>query len=309
MSKFTFLPGRWRRGGEAARHAEAIRDILDTPPIVPASDGLVLFAEIGTAELLPTLVAVKSLHAQLKRGRVVLLDDGTLTGEDRALLAHHCGDPELIAAAGDEGSAGFLSGKGWKAFCTVLARRQSEYWLWLGSDSVTIAAVPEVERAIALNASCMLPGPGKAEEPQGLGEFVRAHYPAGPADGDAATRIESRLAKVARSDWRYLRGSAGLLGFGAGGPGLRFAASACHVLESLVGASTMRDPGAVQIAANLHLASEKRTVLLPRARYRHDGREAWDEGAAFFRFAEPDRYADGTYASISRVAIEGLLAR
>ena len=79
-----------RRFG-AWQHGRAVRSILDTPPIVPLDDGVVLFSMIGTAVLLPYLVAVKSLHAQLQRGRIMLLDDGTLTATDKAHLAHHCG--------------------------------------------------------------------------------------------------------------------------------------------------------------------------------------------------------------------------
>ena len=70
-------------------HRAAARAVLDTPPIVPADDGLVLFSMIGTRVLLPYLVAVKSLHAQLRKGRIVILDDGTLTDADRQILAAH----------------------------------------------------------------------------------------------------------------------------------------------------------------------------------------------------------------------------
>ena len=87
------LPYRWRRRIDSGRHDRAIRAILDTPPIRPATDGLVLFSMIGTAVLLPYLVAVKSLWHQLRRGRIVILDDGTLTASDKAVLARHCGDP------------------------------------------------------------------------------------------------------------------------------------------------------------------------------------------------------------------------
>ena len=40
----SFLPHRWRAKREATRHAEAIAGILDTAPIRPKQDGLVLFS-------------------------------------------------------------------------------------------------------------------------------------------------------------------------------------------------------------------------------------------------------------------------
>ena len=99
MNMTSILPRRWRAKQEATRHNEAIAEVLSTPPIVPKADGVVLFSMIGTAVLLPYLVAVKSLWHELRRGRVAILDDGTLTAQDRAVLAHHCGDPEIISIA------------------------------------------------------------------------------------------------------------------------------------------------------------------------------------------------------------------
>ena len=57
---------------------------------------MVIFSMMGTRVLLPYLVAVKSFHAQLAIGRVVILDDGTLTAADRAVLAHHLGNPSIL---------------------------------------------------------------------------------------------------------------------------------------------------------------------------------------------------------------------
>lgn len=305
MSNLSPLPRRWLRNPQAARHAETIRDILDTPPITPSTNGLVLFAEIGTAKLLPFLVAIKSLHARLGRGRVALLDDGTLIGADRALLAHHCGDPEIIPPASNSDTA-LPDGSAWHALRTVLERRRTEYWLSLSSDSVTIGPVPEIEQAIALNASFLLLGEGPLEGPKPLRDFCRAAYPDGPIDGNVTAQLESRLGEIARPDRRYVRGDAGLMGFAAGGPGLHFAAASRSDLEHLVDAKRMSEPGAAQVAANLQLSSENRTQFLPRERYRHDGAAGWDQSTSFLRFAGEDRHADGRYAEASRIAIEAL---
>ena len=81
----------------SARFHLAARRILDTPPIVPREDGVILFSMMGSRVLLAYLVAIKSVHASLQKGRIVILDDGTLTDRDRALLAHHCGDPHIVS--------------------------------------------------------------------------------------------------------------------------------------------------------------------------------------------------------------------
>ena len=64
------------------RHWRGAKAVLATPPLVPADDGVILFSMIGTRVLYPYLVAIKSLHHNLGRGRVVILDDGTLSVDD-----------------------------------------------------------------------------------------------------------------------------------------------------------------------------------------------------------------------------------
>ncbi|MEN7538400.1 hypothetical protein [Aurantiacibacter flavus] len=292
---------RGRSNDETARHAAANPAILETPPIAPHGESLVLFTEIGNAQLLRCLVAIKSLHAQLGRGRVALLDDGTLTGADRAVLAHHCGDPEIIAPAD--------TGPGWRALETLLKRRGSAYWLWLSGDSVTIGPVPEIEQAIAINASFLLPLEGSANHPEPLSDFARAAFPDGPVSGEVMARLESRLARIDRPGWRYVQSDAGLMGFAAGGPGIRFAAACRAELEELIGADDVNGPEAAQVAASLLLASESRTVLLPQERYRHGGATGWNDGTSFLHFSGGDRHAGEHYAQASQIAIEALRSR
>ena len=162
MNMGNLLPRRWRTRIEATRHAEAISDVLETPPIEPRQDGVVLFSMIGTAVLLPYLVAVKSLWHHLGRGRVAILDDGTLTAQDRAILAHHCGDPQIMRIA-DVKLNEFPAGGTWERLLTILDNRAGEYWIQLDSDTVTIGAVPEISEAIARNRSFLFLGGKDAE--------------------------------------------------------------------------------------------------------------------------------------------------
>ncbi len=304
MSKFSLLPRRWRVKQDAARHAAAIADILDTPPIVPRHDGVVLFSMIGTAVLLPYLVAVKSLWHQLGRGRIAILDDGTLTGADRAVLAHHCGDPEILSIARVD-TNGFPTGGCWERFLSILDRRSSEYWIQLDSDTVTLGPVPELVEAMALNRSFTLLGGADAGEAMlPLGDFARTFYPAGPADGHIQTRIESRMGEMtSRGEWRYIRGCAGFAGFAAGGPGRPLAAAFLAQMERIVGPQDIATWGTEQIASNFHIANEPRAAALPYGRYMNYWAEAWGADTAFVHFVGTHRYDHGAYEAASRQAI------
>ena len=305
MTMQRFLPHRWRTRLDAARHAEAIAGVLDTPPIVPRTDGLVLFSMIGTAVLLPYLVAVKSLWRQLGRGRVAILDDGTLTSEDRALLAHHCGDPEIIRIAAVRTDP-FPRGGTWERLLTILDRREREYWLQLDSDTVTLGPVDEVADAIARNRSFTLLGGSDAEiGALPCAEFAARRYPGGPVEGHVQHRFESRLAALSAGR-RYVRGCSGFAGFAAGGPGRELARTFLAALEQLVGPDDVTIWGTEQLASNFHIANEPEPVLLPYARYLNYWGEPWAGDARFVHFVGTHRYDNGAYAAESRRIIEAL---
>ncbi|MCA1661416.1 MAG: hypothetical protein LC648_04370, partial [Novosphingobium sp.] len=90
------LPDRALRKWRERRHARLAQAVLETPPVRVRDDGLIVFSMIGTRVLLPYLVAAKSLHQRLGgRGRFAVLDDGSLTADDRAVLDRHLDRPEL----------------------------------------------------------------------------------------------------------------------------------------------------------------------------------------------------------------------
>lgn len=306
MNMSSLLPRRWRSKLEATRHTEAIAGILTTAPIAPKQDGVVLFSMIGTAVLLPYLVAVKSLWHHLQRGRVAILDDGTLTAQDRAILAHHCGDPQLFSIAQVD-TGGFPQGGCWERFLTILDHRGGEYWIQLDSDTVTLGVVPELAQAIATNRSfTLLGGEDCGDLPLDLAGFAAAAYPDGPAEGHIQTQVESRLGQIDKPDWRYVRGCAGFTGFAAGGPGRSLAAAFLKQMAALVGEDQLATWGTEQIASNFHIANEPSPVLLPYARYLNYWNEDWSKDAAFVHFVGTHRHDNGAYERASLSAIERL---
>lgn len=306
MNMPRLLPRRWRNRAEDERHAEAIADVLRTPPIIARNDGLVIFSMIGTATLLPYLVAVKSLWAELGRGRIAILDDGTLTAQDRAILAHHCGDPEIIAIAAVK-LAGLPTSRVWTRLFTMLDRRRAEYWIHLDCNTVTIASVPELVQAVARNRSFLLPAGQDADKTVlPLDEYTAQTYPDGPVDGEALAAIESRLDQLGHTDWRYIRGNPALLGFAAGGTGQRFAGAFLDHLKRLLGEEVIHASGAEQAVASFQIANDRDAVLLPCERYCDYRARPWGPQVAFLNFAGDLRHLDDAYAAVSRKVIEKL---
>ncbi|MGB3167004.1 MAG: hypothetical protein WBA68_09545 [Alteraurantiacibacter sp.] len=309
MNMRSFLPQRWRSKLEATRHAEAITGVLGTAPVVPKTDGLVLFSMIGTKVLLPYLVAVKSLWGELQRGRVAILDDGTLTAQDRAILAHHCGDPEIMALR-DVVLNEFPAGGTWERLLTILDRRQSEYWMQIDSDTVTVGPVPEVAEAIARNRSFILRGEAGAVPPMPTGDFHARFYADGEHNGHVQGRIESRMDTI-RSErgWRYMRGCSGFAGFAATGAGRPLASAFLAEMTRMIGEEAVTEWGTEQVTSNFVLSNETDPVVLPYERYLNYWCDPWEEDAAFVHFVGTHRHDNGAYIAASVHAIERMKAR
>jgi hypothetical protein len=274
-----FLPQRWRATPEIARHAEAIAGVLHTPPIEQTAAGPGIVSLLGTAEVLPYLVAAKSLHRSLQRGRFTIVDDGTLTGEDRAILAHHCGDPEIVPHQAVRGGT-LPQGRSWAMLLTILDRRAGQYWIALEPHTVTLGELPEAEAAIASNRSFSLVG--------------------GEASGGPARQQERRVAVLCGTrGWRYRHGCGGLSGFAAGGNG-RPLATALHAELTALG-----ETATAELARNLVLANEAEPVWLPKPRYAVHAAKARAAEAAFHHFPNGPRHGEA-YAAASRTAISRL---
>jgi len=196
MTIVGFLPRRWRPSVEIGRHAEAIAGVLHTAPLERTATGPAIVSLLGTADVLPYLVAVKSLRRHLGRGRIAIVDDGTLTGEDRTILAHHCGDPEILPHQAVRRGP-FPHGGAWALLLTILDRRGGQYWIALDPHAVTLAPVAEIEAAIASNRGFALAAgwtgiAGFAAGAAGrsiAAAFVSGLDEGGPATADAAAEF------------------------------------------------------------------------------------------------------------------------
>ena len=300
------LGDRVLRKVREAQFNRAARAVLTTPPVRARDDGVVLFSMVGTRVLLPYLVAAKSFHARLGRGRIAILDDGTLTAEDRAVLAFHLDGPEIHSI--DAVDAGDCPRGGcWERLLTLLDLRQSDYVIQLDSDTVTLGPVPEIVQAI--EAGCdfaLLGGPTTCWLP--VGEFVAS---LGPDWGDTHIQgaIEWKLAQACGQVpglTHYLRGCAGFAGFAAGGMGRETADGFSRAAAALLGAERWAQWGSEQVMSNLIVANEGEPLLLPYARYLNFWNEQFGDDAALVHFVGTYRFHRGAYFQAARQAIAAL---
>lgn len=296
----------WRVKGW--RHRRLAARVLDTPPLLPRDDGVVLFSMIGTKVLLPYLVAVKSLHRQLGRGRVVVMDDGTLDDDDRALLHRHLGGPEIVALAGVDTDPCPRGGT-WERLLAILDARATDYVVQLDSDTVTLGPVPEVAAAIEAGRSFSLRGEATAAL-MPVDAFVASlpHEEPPLHIQKAAERQLVGLALPDRPSQRYFRGCSGFTGFAPGAAGRGLAEAFSTAMAARLGTARWREWGTEQVTSSFVLANEPDPLLLPYQRYLN----FWDEGvpadAALVHFLGTCRFNGAAYLDATRAAIEALSA-
>lgn len=296
-------------------HRRLARRVLQTPPIPRSDDGVILFSMIGSAVLLPYLVTVKSLRHQLGRGRAVILDDGTLTAGDKAMLAHHLNDPRIILID-DVDTGPCPRGGTWERLLTILDLRADSYVIQADSDTVTLGDVAEVRAAIDAGRDFTLRGEASAElravadlardaagvDPRGAGLHVQ----------DAAEAAIGSVALPGYESLRYVRGCAGFAGFAPGGHGRALAEALSLAMDDAIGRESWSRWGSEQVTSNFVVANGHDPLLLPYDRYLNFwnaalfGRARFATDPAFVHFIGTYRFHGDAYLAATRTAIDRL---
>lgn len=281
------------------------RGILATAPVRAADDGVVLFSMIGTRVLLPYLVAAKSLHSRLGRGRFVILDDGTLTAADKEVLAHHLDRPEIRSIAAVD-PAPCPKGGCWERLLTLLELRRENYVIQLDSDTVTLGPVPELAEAITAGRNFTLRGDAGAQL-HPVGHFA-ADLGALPPGSHIQAKAEAAMATLAGQVGglsHYVRGCAGFAGFAPGGRGRDLPDRFSTAATALLGPA-WSEWGSEQVMSNVIVANEGDPLLLPYDRYLNFWNEPVGPAAAFVHFVGTYRFHRGAYQQAAAGAIAAL---
>jgi hypothetical protein len=308
LSPAEFLAALGRKAGSWS-HERVAQGVLDTAPIVGADDGVILFSMIGTAVLLPYLVAVKSLHFHLRRGRVMLLNDGTLTAKDRAILAHHCGDPVILEKP-DINTGHCPKDNCWERLLAILDRRSDAYVIQLDSDTVTTGPIPDIATAIDANRSFTLAG-GVQEAATGFRsarEIASIFHAHGPNNDHVQSKAEAAMADMPDAEHaRYIRGCAGFAGFARSSSGRALVSDFSTVMDERLG-DAWRQWGSEQVASNFVIANDSDPLQLPYDRYVNHWKEPLPDDPAFVHFIGTYRFRHGNYSRCTRDAIARLRA-
>jgi len=194
-------------------HNMACRGIVDTPPVKVKSAPLVFCSMVSTADFVMYLAAMKSMYKHIREGRVVTIDDGSLSQEQRDLLRQHL-DAE-IRHISQAPKRRVPKGGTWERLTTIVELSRDSYVIQVDSDTLTRNAVPEILDSYRNGRPFILAG-----DRQGGGiTSVETASAEARADGSPhiQTAAESKLDTIAAVKPSYVRGCSGFFGIPKGG--------------------------------------------------------------------------------------------
>ena len=300
---FYQLKDRFRR----FRFGHACRSILSTPPCKAApGSSVALLSQLQHKDVLLALIAIKSFVARVPVGAIYVLNDGSLTANDRARLMDHFPLATVLELADFRGPS-LPRGGCWERLTAISELVRNHYVVQLDSDTLTLAAVPEVIACVDGNVSFV------------IGTWDRQQFETMESrQGQAAALVAKAMGKVhiqlaaeanfdkleRFAELQYVRGCAGFSGFGRESFDRSLLEEISSQMLHALG-DRWREWGSEQVMSNIVVANSALRQVLPHPRY-CDCTKIVGSETVFIHFIGSCRFDHGTYATKARTIIAEL---
>jgi hypothetical protein len=272
-----------------------IRGILNTPPIEYREDAWTILSMISHSDLLMYLLAIKSFYGRLGSGKILVINDGTLTEEDKRTLRAHL--ISLTIVGRDVISIGsFLRHIMWERLAYAVALSASEYVIQLDADTLTIGPIEEARICASENRPFIL-GTGTGQKLVSVAEA--SAFAAAIESQHIQIIAEKALARLPDAEMlKYVRGSAGLAGLARHGFSQQRAEAFCLEMTYMIG-DRFKEWGTDQVAFNFIVSNSAHAVVLPFPAYCVSPEQA-PGVSRFLHFIGSHRFDAGEYARQGR---------
>ena len=277
--------------------AHQVRSVLNTPPLrMAAETAPLVLSQLQHKDVLMYLAAVKSFARQLPPGEVHVVDDGSLTSADHALLMRHIPGIRFHALAQCR-EPGLPQGGCWERLIAIARLSQNRYVIQLDSDTLTLAPIGELASAARHSQSFSI---GTWDQQQLEVAIERARTAQSRIAGN---RPHIQLLAEANFDrfqdaatLKYVRGCAGFSGFAPGAGKIELMRSLSGQMQALIGERWL-EWGSEQVMSNLLVANQPNALVLPHPDYA-DCEKMRPGVTRFVHFIGPCRFRKGRYASL-----------
>lgn len=291
---------------------QVAHQVRQTPPSVlnPEHD-LVIVSLLYHDAMDMSLLALKSFIKKLPYGRVEVLDDGSLTQEDYALLYAHIPDCTIVKIA-DVDTKGLPTGGCWERLIHILELSKSAYVVQVDTDTLTIGNLNEVYEHWQNQTGFSIGGP---QWPERVNLNYLHDIVASWKSDHIQSKAEQNLVKVESLKLEsYLRGCAAFAGFPKGLFNFEDLINFSLEMEKMLGKEKWHSWGSEQFASNVMLSTIPNSEVLPWPKYQNYKQptsvHAQDDtilGAiSVFHFIGTYRFDNGLYSRLAKHVLKSL---
>lgn len=278
--------------------------ILKTPPLRLEGDlRFALLSQVQHKDLLMYLLAVKSFALQLKPQAIYIVNDGSLTSEDRQILDQHLPGHTLYSLA-DFRSSKCPRGGTWERLLAISARVSDHYVVQLDADTLTLGPIDEVRDCIEGGRAFSI-GTWDEQTPETMQERheVAARLALNP-NAHIQVAAEAALDKLSGFEsMRYIRGCSGFSGFPQGSFSPETIEGISQQMAAALG-HRWSEWGTEQFTSNIIVANTKDPMVLPHPKYCDCTQLRGDP--VFVHFIGTCRFRGGAYQRLGRKTIAAL---
>lgn len=270
----------------------------DPVPVRPAP--ISICSLVCSRDFTMYLVAIKSFYSRFGMGKVVAINDGSLTERQIAVLKEQV--PGIILQdMKDVPRRQVPRGGCWERLLAVIDLAQTDYVIQLDSDTLTRRPLAEVMDACLQKRPFIMAG--DREGAQILSRQAAAAQ--APAGNHIQTQMEQRLADIPGLQPNYVRGCAAFFGIPPGQISFAAVEEFSQIMQRAFGAR-WQEWGTEQATVNYLLANLANTLVLQPPKYTHRWQRPPEDDSAFIHFIGTHRFDRQFYASQSRRVIREL---
>jgi hypothetical protein len=277
-----------------------VRGLLDTAPIRCVDSGPALLSQLQHKDVRMYLAAAKSFARQLAPAEIHIVDDGSLTPDDHALLTRHFPDIRFHALA-DCRDPELPQGGCWERLIAIARLSIDRYVIQLDSDTLTLAAIDEVTTAARESHSFSIGTWDRQTLEPAAERASTAQSRLGMGHPHVQLLAEAHFDRLQHAEpLRYVRGCAGFSGFSASADKLDLMRSLSSQMQALI-RERWREWGSEQVMSNLIVANQPGAIVLPHPAYA-DCEKMQPDITRFVHFIGTCRFQRGVYArQVTRV--------
>ncbi|MDU0356376.1 hypothetical protein RS130_23000 [Paraglaciecola aquimarina] len=267
---------------------------------------VVIVSQVYHAAVDMTLLALKSFLQQFGQGFVELLDDGSLTAEDYALLKKHI--PHLNITHIKDIDVGLCpAGACWERLVHILHLSQDAYVIQVDTDTLTIGPVAEVFDHVSRNQAFTIGSPAWPEpvNTEYLRLVMNAHN-----GKHVQVSAERHLHSASSIDIsQYCRGCAAFTGFPKGTLSFELLQAFSVEMEQKLGKQKWHEWGSEQFASNVMISVCEDPKILRWPQYQNYGFPKlnanqtvldFDSKVSVLHFIGSNRFIDNTYSELAK---------